>query len=104
MATNTGCFVWMFLCNFLLGAGMTWMLLSGEPDKTYDGTTKFSWYFLISGIPSLIAAIGLGMRRRFGYNLAMVLCGINLISIPIGTIIAVVLMRGLSRDRHLFDH
>ena len=103
MSTNTGCFVWMFLCNFLLGVGMTWMLFSAPEDRTWDGTRNLNWYPLISGIPSLVAAIGLGMRKRFGYNLAMVLCGINLLSIPIGTILAVVLMRGLSRDRHLFD-
>ncbi len=103
MATNTGCFVWMFLCNFLFGAGITCMLLSVEKAPVNDQHLNLDWYPLISGVPSFIAAIGLGARRRFSYKLAMVLCGINLLSIPIGTLIAAVLMRGLSRDRHLFD-
>lgn len=103
MTSNTGCFVWLFLCNFLFGAGLTWMLLSAEPLEGGVSNPHFRWYPLISGIPSLVAAIGLGMRRRFGYTLGMILCGINVLSIPFGTIIAVVLMAGLSRDRHLFD-
>jgi hypothetical protein len=103
MATNTGCFVWLFLSNFMLCTGLA--VLSLNPTDREGGWDNplFGWYFAWCGLPSLVAAILLARRKRFGYTLGMVLCGINLLSIPFGTIIAIVLMTGLAKDRHLFE-
>ncbi len=103
MATNTGCFIWMFLGNFVFAEVLG--LMSLNPPERAGGWDhpQFGWYFVFCGLPSLAAAILLARRKRFGYTLGMVLCGMNLLSIPFGTVIAIVLMTGLSKDRHLFE-
>lgn len=102
MATNTGCFVWLFLANFLFCSLAAWAALV-PPEGFHGGNPRFGWYFAFAGLPSLWASIALARRKRHGYTLGMVLCGINILSVPFGTILSVVLMTGLSKDRHLFD-
>ena len=102
-AAKTGHFAWLFLGNCLAVTGIAWALSRRSVQEVNPELTRLGGYFLISGIPSLLVAIVLLVRQRIGYRWGMTLCWMNLASLPFGAVIALMMMRGLAIERHVFE-
>lgn len=79
------------LVLLVFGAGAATVGLSGEPDAETAvpliallGTAVAS-FLLVLGLPGVVAGVGLLKLRPWARILAIVLCGLNLINVPIGT-------------------
>lgn len=63
------------------------------------GFRAFGWLYVVTAVISSVEAVGLALRRKFAYNLGMVLCWPSILNFPVGTILTVILMTGLARQR-----
>ena len=98
---DLGCFIWLFVANAvwagLLAAFCLWPAASGEKDS--GGMLAFGWFFVLTAVVSAVEAVGLRLRRRFAYNLGMVICWTSFLNLPVGTILTLILMTGLAKRR-----
>lgn len=97
---DLGCFIWLFVVNALwagvLAALCFWPDAMG---KRFDGAVGFGWFFTLNAVVNVVEIIGLSRRRRFAYNLGMVICWTSFFNLPVGTIMTIILMTGLAKQR-----
>lgn len=103
---DLGCFVWMFLANALWAALLAALCFATVPIAERMGETggrAFGWFFLLTSAVSLVEVVGLLQRRKFAYNLGMVICWTSFLNLPVGTILTFILMTGLSKQRQWLE-
>jgi len=83
-----GIFMALFIFMAVVGGG----ILSGDPDAiriTSIVGTALGIFFLLTSIPEIIGGFGLLKRRPWARILVMIIACVDLIFIPIGTIIGI---------------
>lgn len=90
------------LIVYLAVAGGGW--LSGDPEAMWITQIVggfIALFFLVLSVPSIIGGVGLIMMRPWSRIVLMVMAILNLLNVPIGTILGVYTMWVLMKDETL---
>jgi hypothetical protein len=63
----------------------------------------FGWYFVYTAVVSTVEVFGLLGRRKFAYNLGMIICFSSFMNLPVGAILTILLITGLAKQRQWLD-
>lgn len=103
---DLGCFVGLFAANAvwaLLLAALCFSTSTAEEKFGETGGRVFGWFFLLTATISIVEVVALRLRRKFAYNLGMVICFTSFMNLPVGTILTIILMTGLAKQRQWLD-
>jgi hypothetical protein len=99
---SLGCFVWLFVVHANISLLMAWACTHMK----FEDGSAMRWLPAAQAgfaILSFIAAWGLYQRRKWALNLGAVIMVVSIPLLPHGVITAIIVITGMSKERHLLD-